>query len=60
MDPQQSAGFTGIPADAFEYVLGTAPQLEWIVDQYRCETESGFQEIGEGKLSLFSNFVTWG
>lgn len=34
-----SLTLTGIPAEAFEYVLGTRSALEWVVDQYHCETD---------------------
>ncbi len=29
----------GIPSEAFDYVLGTRSALEWVVDQYHCETD---------------------
>ena len=29
----------GIPAEAFDYQLGTRSALEWIVDQYRVKTD---------------------
>ena len=28
-----------IPSEAFQYVLGTRSALEWVVDQYRCDTD---------------------
>ena len=31
---------SGIPAEAFDYILGTRSALEWIVDQYRYETDT--------------------
>jgi predicted helicase len=34
-----SLTLSGIPSEAFEYVLGTRSALEWIVDQYRYETD---------------------
>jgi predicted helicase len=34
-----SLTLTGIPQDAFNYVLGTRSALEWVVDQYRCEID---------------------
>jgi predicted helicase len=34
-----SLTLAGIPAGAFDYVLGTRSALEWIVDQYRCESD---------------------
>src|SRR5260370_38664848 len=34
-----SLALSGIPSEALEYVLGTRSALEWIVDQYRYETD---------------------
>ena len=34
-----SLTLSGIPSEAFEYVLGTRSALEWIVDQYRYDTD---------------------
>ena len=34
-----SLTLAGIPAAAFDYVLGTRSALEWVVDQYHCETD---------------------
>jgi predicted helicase len=34
-----SLTLAGIPSEAFEYVLGTRSALEWIVDQYHCESD---------------------
>jgi predicted helicase len=39
IEVNSSLTLTGIPTDAFKYVLGTRSALEWIVDQYRCETD---------------------
>jgi predicted helicase len=33
----KSLKLSGIPASAFDYLLGTRTALEWIVDQYQCE-----------------------
>lgn len=33
-----SLTLAGIPAEAFEYVLGTRTALEWLVNQYHRET----------------------
>jgi predicted helicase len=38
IEVNSSLTLSGIPAGAFDYVLGTRSALEWIVDQYRCET----------------------
>jgi predicted helicase len=35
-----SLTLAGIPAEAFDYVLGTRSALEWVVDQYHCETDA--------------------
>jgi predicted helicase len=35
-----SLALSGIPAGAFDYVLGTRSALEWIVDQYRCDRDA--------------------
>lgn len=34
-----SLTLVGIPPEAFDYVLGTRSALEWVVDQYHCETD---------------------
>lgn len=34
-----SLTLAGIPAETFDYVLGTRSALEWVVDQYHCETD---------------------
>jgi predicted helicase len=44
-----SLTLTGIPEDAFEYVLGTRCPLEWIVDQYQ------FEKDDEGSITLDPN-----
>jgi len=31
---------TGIPAEAFDYALGTRSALEWVVDQYEVKTNT--------------------
>jgi len=35
-----SLTLAGIPAKAFDYVLGTRSALEWVVDQFHCETDA--------------------
>ena len=35
----RSLTLSGIPVAAFDYVLGTRSALEWIVDQYRYESD---------------------
>ena len=35
-----SLTLAGIPAEAFDYVLGTRSALEWVVDQYHCERDA--------------------
>ena len=34
-----SLTLAGIPVEVFDYVLGTRSALEWVVDQYVCETD---------------------
>ncbi len=34
-----SLTLAGIPAEAFQYVLGTRTALEWVVDKYHCEID---------------------
>jgi predicted helicase len=36
----ESITHTGIPAEAFEYRLGSRSALEWVVDQYQVKGES--------------------
>lgn len=44
-----SLTLSGIPKEAFNYVLGTRSALDWIVDQYR------FEQDGEGNVTSDPN-----
>jgi predicted helicase len=39
IEVNSSLTLSGVPAGAFDYILGTRSALEWIVDQYRYETD---------------------
>jgi Type ISP C-terminal specificity domain len=39
IEVNSSLTLAGIPAEAFQYVLGTRSALEWVVDQYGYESD---------------------
>jgi predicted helicase len=39
IEVNSSLTLSGVPAEAFQYVLGTRSALEWIVDQYRYKSD---------------------
>lgn len=61
---------TGIPQDAYRYMLGSRPAIEWIIDRYQVKTDkpSGIvndpndwsREVGDPRyiLDLLARIVT--